>query len=431
VYEQRAKADYRFRSQRKDPVVTGALKLTEAVKQIAPEYADDTEPNLLMSDSRAPFRDVFRDALQRESERVLGTAVVIEGESRDFGLRLSETVQVDDAPNFPLTGSNGVFGLVALTHVWDSSEYRNRFVGSPWKNFNNFERPPLRVPSGPFLAEVMETEADVVALGVIKVRLAHMDRSADHFVFARLVTPFAGNQRGMIFVPEPGDEVLIYFAQGDPEHPLCLGSLWNGKDSCSGQEPKQIITKSGNVLALHDDGWIELYTPGGKCMLQMSSTDDGPPRVTLHSEGDLILEAKGEIQLRAASLHEKIQGGVKREIGGDESVTVGGGMDHSADGVMKHAGSMAFLLSGGSAKASLTMDAVRLSGPMGVFDGGAMAVVTGGLVQLNPPVIPPEIPLIVPPPQLPGELKSSWAKRSVPAETPKFDSAQDPPPSGS
>ena len=398
------------------------------MKQIAPQYADKTEPNLLMSDSRAPFRDVFRDALQRESERMLGTAVVIEGESRDFRLRLSETVQVDDAPNFPLTGSTGVFGLVELTHVWDSSEYRNRFVGSPWKNFSNVERPPLRVPSGPFLAEALETEPALVALGVIKVRMAHMDPSADHFLFARMVTPFAGNQRGIIFVPEPGDEVLIYFAQGDPEHPLCLGSLWNGKDGCAGQEPKQIVTKSGNVLALHDDGWIELYTPEGKCMLQMSSKADGTPRVTLHSEGDLVLEAKGQIQLRAASLHEAISGGVRREIGGDEKVIVTGSMDHSANGPITHDSSFATVLTGGGSKLSLTVEAARLSGQMGVFDGGAMAVVTGAMVQLNPPVTPPALPLVFPPPQLPSELATTWAKRNVPAATPPFDSDQDPPP---
>ena len=430
IYEQREKADFRFRTQRKEPVVTGALKLTDGVKQAAPDFADPTEPHLLMSDSRAPFRDVFRDALQRESERTLGGAVVVEGESRDFRLRLSETVQVDDAPGFPLTGSTGVFGLVELAHIWDSAEYRNRFVGSPWKNFSNFERPPLRAPAGPFLAEALQTEPDIVALGFIKVRMAHMDvDDQNHFLFARMVTPFAGNQRGITFVPEPGDEVLVDFEQGDPEHAICLGSLWNGKDQCAGQEPKQIVTKNGNVLALHDDGWIELYTPEGKCMLQLSDKD-GKTRVTLHSEGDLLLEAKGQIQLRAAALHEAIGGGVMRQIGGDETVKVGGQMTHSSSGMMSHDSETGASYEGCGSVVELMPGQARMTSVMSVIEGDAMSVVSGGTVQLNPPVVPPKIPVIPVPKRLPGELGTSWGKRTKPEPTPRFESDQDPPPSG-
>lgn len=428
VYERAVKADYRFRDQHQEPAVTGALKLTDAVKNVAFKFAGGQDLNLVMSDSRAAARDIFREALHRESERTLGVAVAVEGRSLDFLVKLGETVQVVDAPGFALTGSTGVFGVVELKHLWDSSEYHNAFVASPWKNFSNHIRPPLRHAAGPFLAEAMETPAETLAIGFLFVRMAHMDRDPANKIYARIVTPFAGNQRGFIFVPEPGDEVLIDFLQGDPEHAILIGSLWNGKDGCAGQEPKQIVTKNGNVLALHDDGWIELYTPEGKCMLQMSNKD-GKPRVTLHSEGDLVLEAKGQIQVRAASLHEAISGGVLREIGGDEKVTVSGRMDHSADGLMKHNGSLASVMTGGGSKLSLTADAARLAGVMGILDGGAMAIVTGGMVQLNPPVVPPELLLKTPPPQLPGELATTWAKRNVPAATPPFDTDQDPPPS--
>ncbi len=428
VYEQRVKADFRFRMQRKEPVVTGALKLTEAVRQAAPTYADQTEPNLLMSTSRAPFRDVFRDALQRESERTLGASVVVEGESRDFRLRLGSTVQLNDAPGFPLPGSTGVFGLVELVHVWDASEYRNRFTGSPWKNFSNAARPPLRPAPGPFLAEVLPTEPGILAEGAVKVRMAHMDvDDENHFLYARLVTPFAGNQRGIIFVPEPGDEVLVFFDQGDPEHPVCLGSLWNGKDQCPGIEPKQIVTKSGNVLAFHDDGWIELYTPEGKCMLQLSDKD-GKTRVTLHSEGDLLLEARGQIQLRAASLHEAIGGGVMRDIGGDETVKVGGQMNHSSSGMMTHESEAGASYEGCGSVLELMPGQGRLTAATSIVEGDVMAVVSGASVQLNPPVVPPKIPVIPVPKHLPGQLGSSWGKRAVPEPTARFESDQDPPP---
>ena len=427
VYERRVKADFRFRDQRKDPAVTGALKLTEAVKAAAPAFAGGGDPNLIMSDSRSAVREQFRDVLLRESERTLGSAVVVEGESRDFLLRLGETVQIDQAPEFALSGSTGVFGLVELTHVWDAAEYRNRFVGSPWKNFSNFERPALRTAPGPFLAEALETDADTLAEGFMLVRMAHVDTGLNRNVLARIVTPFAGNQRGFVFLPEPGDEVLIDFEQGDPEHPLILGSLWNGKDRCPGQEPKQLITKSGNVLLLHDDGVIELYTPEGKCMLQMSNKD-GHPRVTLHSEGDLLLEARGQIQLRAASLHEAIGGGVVREIGGDETVKVGGQMNHSASGMMTHESEAGASYEGCGSVLELMPGQARLTSVTSIVQGDAMAIASGAMVQLNPPVVPPKIPVIPVPKHLPGELGSSWGKRATPEPTARFESDQDPPP---
>ncbi len=164
-------------------------------------------------------------------------------------------------------------------------------------------------------------------------------------------------------------------------------------------------------------------------MLQMSSKDN-PPRVTLHSEGDLILEAKGEIQLRAASLHEHISGGVQRKIGGDVDVKIGGSLSCKVDSNVSHEGATV-VIKGGGGKLSLTDASSVLEGAMTVIKASSMAVVTGGTVPLNPPVEPPEIPIVAIPPQLPDELKSSWGKRKVPEETPKFDSAQDPPPSGS
>src|SRR5574337_1128529 len=83
--------------------------------------------------TKSPYRYVFRGALQRESERTLGGAVVVQGTSRDFFLRAGGTIQINDAPGFPLTGSTGVFGLIDVDHRWDSAEYTNEFRGTPWK----------------------------------------------------------------------------------------------------------------------------------------------------------------------------------------------------------------------------------------------------------------------------------------------------------
>lgn len=48
--------------------------------------------------------------------------------------------------------------------------------------------------------------------------------------FVRVATPWAGPTRGFVAVPRIGDEVLVGFADGDPDRPLVCGSLYNGNN---------------------------------------------------------------------------------------------------------------------------------------------------------------------------------------------------------
>ena len=68
--------------------------------------------------------------------------------------------------------------------------------------------------------------------GRVKVRLPWLDKAVTgpYEAWARLATLMAGNGRGSWFVPDPGDEVLVAFEQGDTRAPYVIGSLWNGVD---------------------------------------------------------------------------------------------------------------------------------------------------------------------------------------------------------
>ena len=51
----------------------------------------------------------------------------------------------------------------------------------------------------------------------------------------RVMTPDAGSSdsvssnRGMVFIPEKGDQVLVGFRHNNPNRPFVFGSLFNGK----------------------------------------------------------------------------------------------------------------------------------------------------------------------------------------------------------
>src|SRR3712207_7582644 len=48
--------------------------------------------------------------------------------------------------------------------------------------------------------------------------------------WARVAAPSAGSSRGMYFIPQVDDEVLVAFNHGDVSDAYILGSLWNALD---------------------------------------------------------------------------------------------------------------------------------------------------------------------------------------------------------
>lgn len=67
---------------------------------------------------------------------------------------------------------------------------------------------------------------DPMALGRVQVQLPSID-DLDLSPWARIAVPMAGMGHGMYFIPNPGDEVLVAFENGNLNAPYIIGSLWN------------------------------------------------------------------------------------------------------------------------------------------------------------------------------------------------------------
>ena len=91
-----------------------------------------------------------------------------------------------------------------------------------------FDRPPAWLNAG-YLARVVSLD-DPESLNRVQVRLIAFDAIADQDapLWARVVAPFAGQNRGAFFMPDVDDEVLVLFTNGDTRFPLVIGGLWNG-----------------------------------------------------------------------------------------------------------------------------------------------------------------------------------------------------------
>jgi uncharacterized protein involved in type VI secretion and phage assembly len=77
----------------------------------------------------------------------------------------------------------------------------------------------------------------------------------------RVMTPDAGSSnevsknRGMVFIPEIGDQVMLGFRYNDPNRPFVMGSIFNGTTGKGGGNKnykKTIFTQSGHRIILDD-----------------------------------------------------------------------------------------------------------------------------------------------------------------------------------
>ena len=120
---------------------------------------------------------------------------------------------------------------------------------------------PIRTASGVVVGLVLDNQ-DPDGLGRVKINLP--EPSEDEIGhWARVASPMAGGGRGMFFLPEKNDEVLVAFEQGDITRPYLLGALWNGKDkppesNSDGENNLRLIkSRSGHLVRLDDSDGAE------------------------------------------------------------------------------------------------------------------------------------------------------------------------------
>lgn len=78
-------------------------------------------------------------------------------------------------------------------------------------------------------ATVVENQ-DPQQTGRVKVRFYWDRQGKPTEEWARLVLPLGGVRKGVAFIPEVDDEVLVVFERGEAHRPYVIGTLWNGKD---------------------------------------------------------------------------------------------------------------------------------------------------------------------------------------------------------
>ncbi len=234
----------------------------------------------------------------------------------------------------------GRYLVTQAVHTWGAeSDYLTRFrvtgrQGDTWRELITGKAQEERF--WPAMIGIVTNNDDPDGQGRVRVRLPWLGDEAEA-QWARVVSPGAGPDRGLLLMPEVNDEVLVCFEQGDISRPMIVGGLWNGVDALPVAQPEVVIngrvnqrvllTRAGHKVIMSDENpaFVRLETAGGHVVL----LDDDQARIEVTTAGGIALtldDNAGKTSIGGSSQ-------IEIESSGNVSIKASGNLNLEASGV--------------------------------------------------------------------------------------------------
>ncbi|WP_159789970.1 VgrG-related protein [Sodalinema gerasimenkoae] len=227
---------------------------------------------------------------------------------------------------------NGKYYVTETQHNYFESLYETEFSIRGLRDSNllsTLTSSHRLLPSQTCIIGIVTNNSDPEGLNRCKVKFPSL--TEDHeSQWARVVGTGAGSKRGLDWLPEIDDEVLVAFEHGDIHRPYILGSVWNGVDSPSEEIDNSVVdgkvrlrsikttsghqiqfieedkgsshsgitisTNSGNKISIDDtENSITVETKNG----QKIQVDDSEKSIQVSSLGNLNVQALQGIKLES------------------------------------------------------------------------------------------------------------------------------------
>lgn len=256
------------------------------------------------------------DLMDLEKNRIIAGMLIFEGKATSCKIKIGSIANISLPSSMKVPKDVESFLITEVTHVVDQAgHYSNTFKGVP----SGFESIPMNEVPNPVaasqIATVMNNADDK---GRIKVQHQWQRNLNKQTNWIRVQTPDAGSStnvpanRGFVFIPEEGDQVMIGFEDSNPSRPYVMGSMFTeylGKGGYSSNHLKSIKTRSGHIIEFNDteggtdwgitikdqnDNYIHLDTTG------KNITISAPEKVTINAS-NIVLDAKEDITLTAGN----------------------------------------------------------------------------------------------------------------------------------
>jgi uncharacterized protein involved in type VI secretion and phage assembly len=297
------------------------------------EQAHSVRAEFLVNEPLVRTQGAAEKLAKAVADRLEGRFVEAEGSaSGNPALLAGSTVKIEGVG----TRFSGEYFVTSVNHSFTpSGGHTMQFTVSGYNPTNlvsllSSDR-EFRAPSTVAVAIVTDNN-DPESMGRVKLKYPWLsDKEGSHW--ARVASIGAGKERGIMYLPEVNDEVLVAFEHGDVRFPYVLGALWNGKEAPpakndDGKNNLRVIkSRSGHTIRLNDeDGkeMIEIIDGSEKNSIVIDMAKDA---ITITSEKDITLSApKGAIKLDAGKIEIKSSASAKIEAGATMDVKAGATM---------------------------------------------------------------------------------------------------------
>ena len=316
-----------------------------------------------------------------------GRMLNIEGQTRTCRIKLGSLINVL-FPHRMDVPSLGQYRIIQITHRIDKNgNYSNHFLAIPSQYEYVLERFKHKLIAYPEVATVSANN-DPRGQGRVQVQFYWQKPLSLTTNWLRVQTPDAGSSdqvssnRGLVTIPEVGDQVMVGFEHGDPHRPFVMGSLFHGKAGTgggTGNNVKSLSSKSGHTIELNDGGGITIKDKTGENLIVV----DGKDMITIVSSKTIaISNGKSSLVLE----EDKIAiDAAKIAISGSEFISAGSGSAGfqlaKEEGIAAVSGTK--VITSGSSEVQIQGRKTSVSGSNVSINGDMDATITGGLVKIN------------------------------------------------
>ena len=224
--------------------------------------------------------------------------------------------------------SLGDFIIIEMTHeVSESCYYKNRFKAIPG-TVMSLPNPKFEMPLAETQMATVLSNADPHGAGRVQVR---MNWQTDNMrtSWVRVMTPDGGgskdvkSNRGFVFIPEVGDQVLLGFRHGDPARPYVMGSLFNGttgKGGFDSNHKKSLTTRRGSTVTFDDTAHTILLqtTRANKIFI-----DELNGTITISSAEEVNVNTKNVNINASENMNVNVGKNFTMQVGEQSSVNIG------------------------------------------------------------------------------------------------------------
>lgn len=209
-----------------------------------------------------------------------------------------------------------ILKIIGIHHSFDyRQDYSNTFTAIPLAcQYPSYSDSTLHATAPTQRAKVVENK-DELKLGRIRVQFPWQEIQDPSMKtpWLRIAVPYAGNEKGDLFVPEIDEEVIVGFEMDNAERPYIIGALYNGGEgkpdptwasinveNGTTNNIKAIRTRNGHTILINDrgdKGYLEIYDSKNDYYHITLSSDD--KKITIYSAGDIEINADGSITMNA------------------------------------------------------------------------------------------------------------------------------------